>query len=103
MVDAGASLHLPPLGAVLDLELQNIFSAKYGTVPPASSTLERRAPCGPRSALPTTNTRVTDVSSRFVAGIPLLSAGCAAPVQPPAAVMRLPRRRTIPRQPTISS
>jgi hypothetical protein len=29
VLDAGASLPLPPLGAVLDLELQNIFSTKY--------------------------------------------------------------------------
>ena len=29
VVDAGASLHVPALGAVLDLELQNIFSTKY--------------------------------------------------------------------------
>jgi len=48
--DAGASLHVPQLGAVLDLELQNIFSAKYPEIR-ASGFINPGAPRTLRAAL----------------------------------------------------
>jgi len=50
VVDAGASLHLTPLGAVLDLELQNIFSAKYPEIR-SSGFINPGAPRTLRAAL----------------------------------------------------
>ncbi|MFL5530709.1 MAG: hypothetical protein ACJ8BC_01855, partial [Gemmatimonadales bacterium] len=50
VLDVGASLHLPPLGAVLDLELQNIFSAKYPEIR-SSGFINPGAPRTLRAAL----------------------------------------------------
>ncbi|HSJ76846.1 MAG TPA: TonB-dependent receptor, partial [Gemmatimonadales bacterium] len=50
VVDAGASLQLAPLGAVLDLELQNIFSAKYPEIR-SSGFINPGAPRTLRAAL----------------------------------------------------
>jgi hypothetical protein len=50
VLDAGASLHLPPLGAVLDLELQNIFSTKYPEIR-ASGFINPGAPRTLRAAV----------------------------------------------------
>jgi hypothetical protein len=50
VVDVGTSVHLPPLGAVLDLELQNVFDAKYQEIR-ASAFLNPGAPRTLRAAL----------------------------------------------------
>jgi outer membrane receptor for ferric coprogen and ferric-rhodotorulic acid len=50
VVDLGTSIHVSPLGAVLDLELQNLLDAKYPEIR-ASGFLNPGAPRTLRAAL----------------------------------------------------
>jgi outer membrane receptor protein involved in Fe transport len=50
LLDAGASIELAPIGAVLDLELQNIFDQKYPEIR-ASGFINPGAPRTLRAAL----------------------------------------------------
>jgi len=50
VIDAGASVQLAPLGAMLDLELQNVFDTKYPEIR-ASGFINPGAPRTLRAAL----------------------------------------------------
>jgi outer membrane receptor for ferric coprogen and ferric-rhodotorulic acid len=50
VLDAGTTIGLAPLGAVLDLELQNVFDAKYPEIR-ASGFINPGAPRTLRAAL----------------------------------------------------